>query len=70
MRIEVDKLEGIKDDVEFTQQLLTEENVFVLPGTVFGAVGYVRLVVCSPLEKLKIACDRMEDFCKRHKKQH
>lgn len=67
VQVEVDKLD-VKDDVDFTQKLLTEENVFVLPGTIFGAVGFVRLVVCSPLEKLKMACDRMEDFCKRHKK--
>ena len=67
MRIEVDKLD-VKDDVDFTQKLLTEENVFVLPGTIFQAPGYVRLVVCSPIEKLKIACDRMEAFCRRHRK--
>jgi len=69
VRIEIDKLKDIKDDVDFTQKLLTEENVFVLPGSIFGASNFVRLVICCPLDKLKIACDRMEAFCARHRKE-
>jgi tyrosine aminotransferase len=68
VRIQIEQLD-VKDDVDFTQQLLTEENVFVLPGTIFGAPNYVRLVICPPKDKLQIACDRLAAFCARHRKQ-
>jgi hypothetical protein len=44
MGIEVEKFEDIKDDVDFTQKLLAEECVLVLPGTIFQIPNYVRLV--------------------------
>jgi tyrosine aminotransferase len=44
MGIEVEKFKDIKDDVEFTQKLLAEEYVLVLPGTIFQIPNFVRLV--------------------------
>eukprot|EP01087_Luapelamoeba_hula_P003627 TRINITY_DN1342_c0_g1_i5.p2 TRINITY_DN1342_c0_g1~~TRINITY_DN1342_c0_g1_i5.p2 ORF type:complete len:399 (+),score=43.76 TRINITY_DN1342_c0_g1_i5:1387-2583(+) len=67
VRVEINQLEGIQGDVDFTQKLLLEENVFVLPGTIFGAPNFVRLVVCPPLNKLESACDRLALFCSRHR---
>jgi tyrosine aminotransferase len=53
------------DDVAFAQALLTEENVFVLPGACFGAPGFVRLVFSNPQPVLADACDRIAAFCAR-----
>lgn len=58
----------IADDVEFTTKLLTEENVIMLPGTIFGAPGYCRIVFSNPLEKLEDAYARVAEFCARHAK--
>lgn len=48
MGIEVEKFEDIKDDVDFTQKLLAEECILVLPGTIFQIPNYVRLVSRPP----------------------
>lgn len=42
--IDTDALEGIEDDVAFTQQLLTEESVFMLPGAAFRMPMFARIV--------------------------
>lgn len=55
------------DDVAFTAALLTEENVMMLPGTVFAAPGFVRVVFCAPRDALATAFDRLGAFAARHR---
>lgn len=55
----------VKDDVEFSTRLLSEESVFVLPGQCFQIPNYFRIVITSPVEKLKEACERIKRFCIR-----
>jgi hypothetical protein len=105
MGIEVEKFKDIKDDVEFTQKLLAEECVLVLPGTIFQIPNFVRLVrrwslsvgawyivaaalqcnvglgfwsnrfgtrvqvICPTLDKLRVVCDRLAEFCSRHARE-
>jgi aminotransferase len=49
---------------EFTERLLLEKNVAVVPGNAFGECGegYVRCAYAVNMEKLKEAADRIEDF--------
>lgn len=70
LMIEIDpaKFKDIKDETEFAQKLLTEELVFVLPGTCFRAPRFVRVVTTPPKNMLKVATDRIADFCSRHAK--
>ena len=56
----------IKDDMEFSSRLLSEENVFVLPGQAFGVKNVFRVVFCSPTNVLEIAAKRISNFCLRH----
>jgi tyrosine aminotransferase len=69
VKIETDKFKDIENDVDFTQKLLLEESVFVLPGTIFKAPNFVRLVICPAIDKLQIATDRMAAFCRAHAKE-
>ncbi|KAL0490306.1 tyrosine aminotransferase [Acrasis kona] len=55
----------IFDDVSFSQELLKEESVFVLPGQCFKMKNYFRIVFCAPVDKLKEAYDRIESFCNK-----
>jgi len=48
-----------RDDVEFTELLLNEAGVAVVPGSGFGAPGHVRLSFACSLETLEKALDRM-----------
>jgi aminotransferase len=52
---------------EFAEQLLLEEKVAVVPGSVFGASGegYIRCSYASSLESLQEAIKRMNRFMKR-----
>ena len=61
--IDVDRLEGITSDVDFAQELLTEECVFVIPGSCFRMDNFFRVVFSAPTEKLKEAYDRIAAFC-------
>lgn len=58
----------IPDATAFTQMLLEEESVFVLPGECFGVPKFFRIVFSAPEEKLTEAYERMHAFCLRHAK--
>ena len=60
---------NIKDDVTFSNLLLKEEAVFVLPGQCFGIEDFFRVVFAAPLPLLKQAYSRISRFCERHKKK-
>jgi len=57
------KKTGLKS-LEFSQKLLKEEKVAVVPGTAFGqcAEGYIRISYASSLENLKEALRRISNF--------
>jgi tyrosine aminotransferase len=56
---------NVKDDVEFSQRLVKEESVFVLPGQVFQMPNYFRVVITSPRDVMEDACSRIRSFCER-----
>ncbi|TYZ61271.1 hypothetical protein PybrP1_009572 [[Pythium] brassicae (nom. inval.)] len=66
--IDTGVLAGIQDDFDFTQKLLDEESVFVLPGQCFGMANYFRIVFSAPHEVLSDAYARIASFCQRHQR--
>lgn len=69
MMIGIDKtlFPEFENDVAFCKCLLMEENLFVLPGTLFGAPNFFRIILPPPQEMLVETCDRLELFCTRHR---
>ena len=55
---------------EFAVRLLNEEKVACVPGGAFGATGegFLRCCFATSLEKIQVACDRMEKFVARVRK--
>lgn len=55
--------------LEFSQKLLKEEKVAVVPGGAFGACGegFIRISYASSLDNLKEALRRMKKFLANHK---
>jgi aspartate aminotransferase len=51
---------GIKDDVEFADYLINKIGVAMVPGSAFGAPGYMRLSFATSLENLKEALTRLQ----------
>lgn len=59
------KAPDIVADVEkWIDEILYGTKVFITPGFIFGEGGkrYIRISLCSPVEKLKEAADRIEKF--------
>jgi aspartate aminotransferase len=50
---------GCRDDAEFSELLLNEAGVAVVPGSGFGAPGHIRLSFACSMETLEKALDRM-----------
>ncbi|MDH5546692.1 MAG: pyridoxal phosphate-dependent aminotransferase [Gammaproteobacteria bacterium] len=54
------KAKGMKDDLELAEWLLEEAGVALVPGSAFGAPGYMRLSFATSLDNLNKALDRLE----------
>ena len=57
------------NDEEFSEKLLQEEHVAVVPGRSFGdsGMGFVRCSYATAYEKIEKALERMDNFLKRHR---
>ncbi len=51
---------GLKDDLELTDLLLNTARVAVVPGSAFGAPGYLRLSFATSLDNLQEAMKRIQ----------
>jgi len=58
------------DSEEFSEKLLHEQKVAVIPGTAFGrsGEGFVRCAYAASLVQIEEALGRMEDFVKRYRR--
>ncbi|MBL7833004.1 MAG: aminotransferase class I/II-fold pyridoxal phosphate-dependent enzyme [Cyclobacteriaceae bacterium] len=56
--------DAIHDVEKFVDDILYGTKVFITPGFIFGQAGkrYIRISLCSTVEKIKEACDRVEKF--------
>jgi Aspartate/tyrosine/aromatic aminotransferase len=50
---------GLKDDVELSTYCLEELNIALVPGSAFGAPGYVRFSFATSMENIKQAVTRL-----------
>ena len=57
----IDKLDGINNDIELGEYLLEKAEVALVPGSAFGAKGYMRLSYATSMENLEMALERLKD---------
>jgi len=55
----IDRLDGVDDDIELAEYLLDEAGVALVPGSAFGAPGYVRISFATSMEILNDALTRL-----------
>jgi aspartate aminotransferase len=55
----IDHMDGITDDIELAESLLDKAGVALVPGSAFGAPGYIRLSFATGLDTLKTALERL-----------
>ena len=53
---------GVKDDVALSELILEKAHLAVVPGTEFGAPGFIRLSYATDMETLKKAAQRLAKF--------
>ena len=57
----IERMPGIRDDVELTTWLLENAGVGLVPGTAFGAPGHLRLSFATSMENLQTSIARIKD---------
>jgi aspartate aminotransferase len=55
---------GFKNDLEFSERLLADENLALVPGSAFGTEGCIRLSFATSMQLLEKALNRLEKFVK------
>jgi aspartate aminotransferase len=55
---------GFANDVQFSESLLQEVGVALVPGSAFGNEGCIRISFATSMEVLQDALDRLHRFCK------
>lgn len=55
----IQKSDKISDDIELAEYLLNEAEIALIPGSAFGAPGYLRISYATSMEKLQDAMKRM-----------
>ena len=54
---------GYANDIEFSEKLLNEVGVALVPGSAFGTEGCIRLSFATRIDTLKDALNRLQQFC-------
>jgi aspartate aminotransferase len=57
---------GISNSLEFSEKLLAEEHVAVVPGEAFGTNDHIRLSYATSIKELERGLDRLERFIAAH----
>lgn len=57
----LNKKPNITTDTEFSEYLLNEASVAVVPGAAFGAPGHIRMCYTTSMEQLRKAVDRIRE---------
>jgi aspartate aminotransferase len=55
--------QGYKNDLEFSEKLLTEAGIALVPGSAFGTEGCIRISFATSMEILEDALNRLQHFC-------
>jgi aspartate aminotransferase len=61
----IDRLDGLHTDVELAEFLINEAGVALVPGSAFGAPGYLRLSFATKLDTLREALRRLKNVLKK-----
>ncbi len=60
VKVVIDKLEGINNDLDFAEYLIEKAGVAIVPGSAFGCSGHIRISIATSMENLKNALIRIK----------
>lgn len=58
----IDRMDTIQNDIDLAEVILNKTGVAVVPGSAFGAPGYLRLSFATHLDNLREAVRRLKSF--------
>ena len=56
----IDRMENINNDIELAEYLLEQGEIAMVPGSAFGAPGYMRISFATSMENLQKAMERLK----------
>jgi aspartate aminotransferase len=56
----IERLDGITDDLGFSEYLIEKAGVALVPGSAFGCPGHIRISIATSMENLKNAMERIK----------
>jgi aspartate aminotransferase len=56
----IERLDGISDDLGFSEYLIEKAGVALVPGSAFGCPGHIRISIATSMDSLKNAMDRIK----------
>jgi aspartate aminotransferase len=56
----IDRLDGIADDLAFSEYLIEKAGVALVPGSAFGSPGHIRISIATSMDNLKKAMERIK----------
>ncbi len=59
MKTLIEQTDGINDDVEMAEYILDKAEVALIPGSAFGASGYMRISFATSMDNLQEAIERL-----------
>lgn len=62
MRRVIDSLDGVEDDIGFAEYLIEKTGVVLVPGSAFGAPGFMRLSIATSERDLHLGLERIADI--------
>ncbi|CAD5180851.1 unnamed protein product [Musa acuminata subsp. malaccensis] len=69
VKLDLSRLEGIHDDMDFCSKLAKEELVIVLPGCAVGFKNWLRITFAVDPSSLEDGLERLKSFCLKHSKR-
>ncbi len=57
----IEKLDGIDDDLGFSEYLIEKAGVALVPGSAFGTPGHIRISIATSMANLEKALDRIKN---------
>lgn len=66
VRLNMELLEDISDDIDFCFKLAKEESLIILPGTAVGLKNWLRITFAVDPSFLEEGLGRLKSFCERH----
>lgn len=58
----IDNGSGIEDDMELAKTLIDEAHIAVVPGSPFGAPGYLRLSYANGTDRIELGMERLREW--------